>query len=110
MRISKKVTLTPGTPLQVSQLFGYNPTFTANNWPGGMPMICDRICIQMLQTGTGVGYVFDGIPHGTLPTVAGTPNAQLFSADAGGPGGQYAPALTSARRVDASARAEPTST
>lgn len=90
-RLNKTVTLTPGTPLQLSQIFGYNNTFTSNNFPGGAPMIINRVFVQMAIGGTGVGYVMDGIPKGTIPShsTASQLTAQIGAASGANPGGSY---------------------
>lgn len=71
-RGNRKITLTPGTPIQLSSV-----TWT-----------CDRIFIQMAAGGTGLGYVMLGVPYGTTP--ASTNGAvQLAPATSTAPGGAF---------------------
>ena len=50
-----------------------------------------RIFVQMLTGGSGLGYVLDGIPWGTTPSVATDRHltAELTAATATEPGGSY---------------------
>jgi hypothetical protein len=54
-------------------------------------MPAKRVFIQMLMGGSGLGYVMDGIPWGTVAdsTVDGHVTAQLAVATATAPGGSY---------------------
>lgn len=71
-RVNHQYILTPGTPIQLSQI----------------PWACERILIQGMKGGTGVVYIMLGVPVGTTP--AKTLNAvQLAPASSTAPGPMY---------------------
>ncbi len=74
-RVNITITITAGTPVQIS----------------AQPKIANRIFVQMVTGGTGRGYVMDGIPVGVTPdpTVSGQLTAELAPATATAPGGTY---------------------
>jgi len=80
MRTNIKVTLNPGTPVNVAKALGIEGSAFAN-----------RVSIQMAVGGAGYGSVMDGIGAGRTPSVnkAGDVTIQLAPASATSPGGQY---------------------
>lgn len=81
MRINRIITLN-GSPQLVGSFFNAQPN---------APFYADRVFIQMLTGGVNLGYVMDGIPYGTSPTVSTVTQltAQLAAASASAPGGSY---------------------
>jgi hypothetical protein len=77
-RLNQLITITSGTPIQLSKFHLY----------------ASEILIQMATGGTGLGYVCAGIPLGTTPAAscgtAGQLSAQLSPASSTAPGGYYA--------------------
>lgn len=55
------------------------------------PIYVNKLSIQMMDGGSGLGYIFLGIPNGitpTLPPIDGQLSLELSPATAGNPGGQ----------------------
>lgn len=81
-RINKSITVTAGTPIQVSST----------------KILAAEVFIQMATGGTGVGYICAGIPSGTTPSAscggAGQLTAQLAPASATAPGGSYSDSIS----------------
>ncbi len=86
MRVNLLLTVTAGTPQQISSLLNFNTKLKH-----GAPCFASRVFIQMVIGGTGVGYVMDGIPEGTTPAynTAGDLTAELAAATSTAPGGSY---------------------
>jgi hypothetical protein len=80
MRINTKVTLAPGTPINVAAALELTDNHMAN-----------RVSIQMATGGSGLGYVMDGIAVGRTPatTNASDVTVELYPATSTAPGGQY---------------------
>ncbi len=85
-RLNTTITLTPGTPIQISAQFNANTQAMK-----GTPLIASRILIQMAIGGTGVGYVMAGIAEGVTPnhSTSGDLSGQLAAATSTAPGGTY---------------------
>jgi hypothetical protein len=81
MRQNTKITLTPGTPINLAVALSLQPH-----------TMCNRVFIQMATGGTGLGYVMGGIGGGRTPatTNANDVSAELAPATATAPGGSYA--------------------
>ncbi len=77
-RLNQLLTVTAGTPIQLSKT----------------PLYVSEVLIQMATGGTGLGYVCAGIPSGVTPAAAcgtaGQLSAQLSPASSTAPGGYYA--------------------
>lgn len=81
MRVNTKITLNPGTPVNIAVALGQQPHTMAN-----------RVFIQMAAGGTGLGYVMGGIYGGRTPatTNGGDVSAELgASPSATNPGGSW---------------------
>jgi hypothetical protein len=80
-RYNTKITLNPGTPINVQTALGLE-----NN-----AVLANRLFIQMATGGTGLGYVMGGIGGGRTPatTNANDVSAELSPASATAPGGNY---------------------
>jgi hypothetical protein len=81
MRRNVKITLNPGTPVNLSVALGLVQNPMAN-----------RVFIQMATGGTGLGYVMAGIYGGRTPatTNANDVSGELSPATATAPGGSWA--------------------
>lgn len=84
MILNKKVTLVPGTPINLAAIFFGDSNVT------GMTYMASSIFIQMAANGTGLGYVLTA-PVGTTPATSNATDVacQLTPASAGLPGGFY---------------------
>lgn len=58
------------------------------------PVYADRVLIQMVTGGSGIGYVMDGVPLGHVPdaSVDDDITSELSASDGTGPGGSYSDA------------------
>ena len=81
MRQNTKITLNPGTPVNIAVALSLQPHTMAN-----------RVFIQMATGGTGLGYVMAGIGGGRTPatTNANDVSGELSPATATAPGGYWA--------------------
>lgn len=83
-RINRTITITSGTPIQLATV----------------PTYANRVFIQMLSGGTGIGYVMDMSNYLTSVTpnhsTSGHLTAQLQPASSTAPGGSYSDAADSA--------------
>lgn len=90
MRVNATITITAATPINLAVAL---KLAAASQLAVATPIAANRLLIQMLSGGSGVGYVMDmsAFVAGTAPShsTSGHLTAQLNAATAGAPGGNY---------------------
>jgi len=92
MRENMSITVVAGTPINVATGMTAAQMATAGITAAIPQKLANRVFVQMLHGGSGLGYVMDGIlPRGRVPasSASGDLTAELAVATAGAPGGSY---------------------